>query len=52
MSTFPVAIYTDIVKLKGDIFKNKNNNPGIYRWDIKLYGRNQLGSPINLTLDL
>jgi hypothetical protein len=31
MSTFPVAIYTDALKQKGDIFKENNKKSGIYR---------------------
>jgi len=29
MSTFSVAIYTDTLKLNGDIFKKNNNYTGI-----------------------
>ena len=31
MSTLPVAIYTDPLKQKGDIFKKNNKKSGIYR---------------------
>jgi len=31
MSTLPVAIYTDTLKQKGDIFKKNNKKSGIYR---------------------
>lgn len=31
MSTLPVAIYTDPLKQKGDIFKENNKKSGIYR---------------------
>ena len=31
MSTFPVAIYMDPLKQKGDIFKENNKKSGIYR---------------------
>ena len=49
MYTLPVAIYTDPLKQKGDIFKKNNKKSGIYRWIIKLYGKTYVGSAINLT---
>ena len=49
MSTLPVAIYTDSLKQKVDIFKKNKKKSGIYRWIIKLYGKTYVGSAINLT---
>lgn len=50
MSTFPVAIYMDPLKQKGDIFKeNKKKNRGVYRLTIKLFGKTYEGSAIYLT---
>ena len=49
MSIFPVAIYMDPVKQKGDIFKQNNKKSRIYRWTNKLSGKTHLSSLIDLT---
>ena len=39
MSIFPVTIYMNPFKQKGDIFKDNNKKSGIYRWTNKLSGK-------------
>ena len=39
MSIFPVTIYMNPLKQKGDIFKDNNKKSEIYRWTNKLSGK-------------
>ena len=39
MSIFPVTIYMNPFKQKGDIFEENNKKSGIYRWTNKLSGK-------------